>query len=543
MDIITDRVTTSCDRRNNMFAQKFVAVSVGNIMEWYDFAVFGSFADVIALQFFPADTNSNLSLLKSFAVFGAAFYARPIGGLVFGYVGDKFGRKRALELSILLMLISSIVIGCLPTYRHVGIYAVVILIMLRACQGIAAGGELIGMYIFAVESVKGGTDSEGFGKCFWSSSCEATGIFGMSVGMGAVSMLRSYCSSDFLATVGWRIPFWCGALIGFAGIYLRHNLDVMGAPAVAKIECAPSDVAKRPVILDICSSESTVTAAISVYGAESHLHLVFYRNYDHIVVLAMITALLGCAYYSIFTWLVFYLTTPELIGGDPVPHAWLFMFLMDGLLVLIMPFWGYLADSVTADVLRRRGERNGSLEYSEKKPLMLVDFKSQLVTKTLSAGVESESQSESEESGIEPGIVYLLGLGTVILILAPIPAFFLISTKVFSYVVVAVLVMTIGVSMFGAALPSYLVCSVQNKSVRYSVLGVAYNISSLIFAGTAPLVQTALVMRLHGDNRQNGTELPSGLYSGVYIAAIAFLSLAFQLYNIGWFKDIDGRPK
>ena len=138
---------------SSAFLQKFVAISVGNVMEWYDFAIFGSFADIIALQFFPSDKNSSVALLKSFAVFGAAFYVRPIGvsatniyfilsyflcanasetflftanalcgaqGFLFGHIGDMYGRKKALELSILLMLVASFSIGIIPNFAYIG---------------------------------------------------------------------------------------------------------------------------------------------------------------------------------------------------------------------------------------------------------------------------------------------------------------------------------------------------------------------------------------------------------------------------------------
>lgn len=344
-------------------------------------------------------------------------------------------------------------------------------------------------------------------------------------------MLRSSFSEDQLSTYGWRIPFALGGLIGAVGLYLRHQLVAAESPR---------EVGNRtlsPLKCDYPNStvptETTTTSTSDVEGgADEAIYSVetvllppdhesaqpsfvqsFRRHRPQIVVLIFVASVWGCGYYSILTWLTYYLTSPDLIGGPAFPNAWFLMFLMNLLIVILLPVWGLLADAATAamptDVTCNRNPARPSVGLGAD-PL---------------DGVQ-----------VELGIVYLLRLGTLILVCSPLPCFILISTKEFVNVTVAVFVMTVGVSMFGAALPSYLVCSVRDRSVRYSVLGVAYNLSSLVFAGTAPVVQTALVMQMHGDNEQRGTVLPSGLYSGAYITVIALLSLLFQLYNEGWFR-------
>ena len=98
----------------------------GNILEWYDFAIFGYFSDIISKVFFPPNQTGHSALLESFAVFGGAFCARPIGGMLMGYIGDKYGRKRALEVSIFLMAIPTTLMGCLPSYSSIGVSAIVL---------------------------------------------------------------------------------------------------------------------------------------------------------------------------------------------------------------------------------------------------------------------------------------------------------------------------------------------------------------------------------------------------------------------------------
>jgi len=127
-----------------------LASLTGNVLEWYDFSVFGFFSDVISKVFFPPQAG-NSALMESFAVFGGAFLMRPVGGVLLGYIGDTHGRKRALELSIFLMAIPTFVMGCLPSYERIGGWAVVLLVLTRMLQGMSVGGQLMSSLVFTVE--------------------------------------------------------------------------------------------------------------------------------------------------------------------------------------------------------------------------------------------------------------------------------------------------------------------------------------------------------------------------------------------------------
>lgn len=133
------------------FARLICAIGVGNALEWFDFAIYGALADVIGYHFFPTDQAST-ALLASFSVYSSTFLMRPLGGIVMGYIGDNYGRKFALELSITLMVVPGFFMGCLPTFQSVGYLATVLLIGLRMMQGLAVGGEMIGAYIFTIEA-------------------------------------------------------------------------------------------------------------------------------------------------------------------------------------------------------------------------------------------------------------------------------------------------------------------------------------------------------------------------------------------------------
>jgi len=127
-----------------------LAGAAGNVMEWYDFSVYGYFAAVIGRQFFPAHDPTS-SLLAAFSVFAAGFLMRPLGGLIFGHIGDKLGRKRALLVSVTVMAVPTFLIGLMPSYRQIGLAAPALLVLLRLVQGLSVGGEYTTSSIFLVE--------------------------------------------------------------------------------------------------------------------------------------------------------------------------------------------------------------------------------------------------------------------------------------------------------------------------------------------------------------------------------------------------------
>ncbi len=131
-------------------ARIIVAGLVGNVMEWYDFAVYGYFATVIGTVFFPSDDPA-VSLIAAFGAFAAGFLVRPLGGLVFGRIGDLVGRKRALTLSVLAMALPTVLMACLPTYETIGVAAPIAIVLLRMVQGLSVGGEYTSSIVFLVE--------------------------------------------------------------------------------------------------------------------------------------------------------------------------------------------------------------------------------------------------------------------------------------------------------------------------------------------------------------------------------------------------------
>ena len=147
-DPATVFVASATDEGNSDFWHTLAGVA-GNMLEWYDFSIFGYLDDVIGEVFFPPGTNG---AANAFLVFGGAFLMRPIGGLMLGYIGDTAGRKKALVLSMFLMAFPTFAMGCLPGYKQIGNWAVVLLVLVRLLQGLSVGGQLMSSLVFTLEN-------------------------------------------------------------------------------------------------------------------------------------------------------------------------------------------------------------------------------------------------------------------------------------------------------------------------------------------------------------------------------------------------------
>ena len=198
---------------------KKVAVSsfLGNFIEWFDYASYSYFATTIALVFFPSG-NHTVAMLQTFGVFALSFVLRPIGALFWGNFGDKRGRKGALAISIMFMSGASFLIGCLPSYAAIGIFAPALLLLLRMVQGFSASGEYAGAATFLGEYAP--TKKRGI----YCSLIPASTAIGLLAGSTLATVMTASLSSDALTSWGWRIPFLMAGPLGLIVHFIRTKL-------------------------------------------------------------------------------------------------------------------------------------------------------------------------------------------------------------------------------------------------------------------------------------------------------------------------------
>lgn len=302
---------TSSARPTSPLFRTVAAGAVGNVMEWYDFGLFGFFAPTLSRQFFPKE-DPLAALAGTFGVFATGFLMRPVGGLLFGRLGDRVGRKRALELSVLLMATSTTLLGLLPTHATIGPFAAVLLTLIRLLQGLSVGGEYVGSMSFLVEHAP--PDRRAFVGS-WSSF---TVVLGSLLGSGVAALCTGLLSESQLTSWGWRAPFLAGAILGVVGLWLRRG------------------VAESPVFLDIKLAGGLARNPI----AET-----LRRDVRPLLVTLGLTGLSSVGFYIPFVWMATWLSRinrPALPESDVLWANTIALFT----LLLLTPLSGLVSDRV-----------------------------------------------------------------------------------------------------------------------------------------------------------------------------------------------------
>lgn len=203
---------------NDMLKRAVGAAALGNAMEWFDFGVYSYLAVTIGKVFF-ANASNTAQLIAAFGTFAAAFLVRPIGGLVFGPLGDRIGRQKVLAMTMIMMSIGTFCIGLIPSYASIGIMAPILLLVARLVQGFSTGGEYGGAATFIAEY---STDKR---RGFMGSFLEFGTLGGYLLGAGFVTVLTSVLPEQTMLDWGWRVPFFIAAPLGLFGLYVRLKLE------------------------------------------------------------------------------------------------------------------------------------------------------------------------------------------------------------------------------------------------------------------------------------------------------------------------------
>lgn len=285
------------------------AGSIGVLVHWFDWAIYAYMASTIAVVFFPAQ-DKTAGLLAVFAVFAVSFGVRPLGALLFGYIGDKFGRKRTLSMVIISMSVATLVVGLLPGYNTIGIWAPILLVAARMVQGLAAGGEFGSAAAFLAEASP--ARHRGFGVS-WLEVGSLLGFLGASL---MVLLMNNVLGPDAVQDWGWRIPFILTAPLGIIGFYIR-----------AKVEDTPEFKALEK--LDEV--------------AQSPLKEVFRNNWKQLLQTSGIEIMMNVAFYIV---LVYLLTYQEEFIGMSIESAALLSTVASVTALVLVPLFGAWSDRI-----------------------------------------------------------------------------------------------------------------------------------------------------------------------------------------------------
>ncbi|CEA09165.1 Proline/betaine transporter [Arthrobacter saudimassiliensis] len=294
---------------------------VGNTMEWFDIGVYGYLAVTMGAVFL-SDADPQAQLLFSLGVFAATFIARPLGGVIFGRIGDRIGRQKTLAATLIMMAASTFIIGLLPGYAQIGIAAPILLVLMKLLQGFSTGGEYAGATTFVSEYAP---DKR---RGFLASILDLGSYMGFALGAGVVSALQLALSEETMLEWGWRIPFLIAGPLGAVAIYFR-----------LKIEESPAFQAT----LD-AQEENAATAAGKDQDAVAQGTFGIFRTYWRGIVLAMVlVAAANTVGYALTSYMPSYLT--EAKGYDPL-HGTLLTIPVLVAMALCIPLTGRLSDRI-----------------------------------------------------------------------------------------------------------------------------------------------------------------------------------------------------
>jgi MFS transporter, MHS family, proline/betaine transporter len=275
---------------------------IGNVVEWYDFALYGYFAGILGKLFFPS-SDPSISLIASFGAFASGFLMRPIGGLVFGRIGDAIGRNAAMSLSVLVMALPTVLMAILPTHEQIGIWAPIFLILLRIIQGLSVGGEYTSSLVYLAENAP--QNRKAF-TAIWGSW---GAVLGMLTGSGVGLATASYLSPENLDQWGWRIPFALGGLIALTGWWIRKKLPP-----------EPQGPSLKSPVKDV---------------------ITHYRS--HVARVVLINIGYGVAYYTVFVYAVTYIRNIDHFSESVALELNTLSMLV---LLLMLPFTAWLSDQL-----------------------------------------------------------------------------------------------------------------------------------------------------------------------------------------------------
>jgi len=285
------------------------SVLIGTMLEWYDFSLLGSMAPIMSTLFFPSKLVM-LSLLASLSVFASGFLVRPIGGIIFGYIGDRDGRRAALSMTIILMALPTTLIGLLPTFHAIGMTAPILLVFLRLIQGVASSGEYPGAVCFLTEIAPANR------RGLWG-SISVFGVVGGILLGSVISAVLSWClSAEQMYSWGWRIPFLISLPLGVVGWHVRYKVK---------------------------ETDIFQTAKLTEEAFKNPLGQVIKFNFANLCKVIILFSLSNISFYISFVYISTYLVSTHKVTFH---QALLNNTISMIVLVLCLPLFGYISDKI-----------------------------------------------------------------------------------------------------------------------------------------------------------------------------------------------------
>lgn len=287
-----------------------VGTGVGNAVEWFDWNVYATFAVYFSTQLFDSE-NPQSAFLQTMAVFAVGFVARPFGSFVFGWIGDRIGRKQSLTLAVLAASLGSLIIALCPTYEQMGWVASALLVFARLVQGLAHGGEMPSAQTYLAEHAP--RERRGL----FASSIYISGTIGLLAGLGLGLLLQALLTPEEMNVWGWRVPFALGAVLGLIALWIRSSMSES----------------------EVFEEHKTQTRALEI--PQEHVFVSVMKNWRTGLRVIFMTAGLTVSYYI---WSVTMASVAQTSFGFDAQDAFGASLIGNVFLIIVLPFWGWLSD-------------------------------------------------------------------------------------------------------------------------------------------------------------------------------------------------------
>jgi MFS family permease len=509
---------------SNSISKVIFASSVGTLIEWYDFYIFGMLAKTISTQFFP-ETNSTAALLSTLAIFAAGFIVRPFGALVFGRLGDLIGRKYTFLLTLVLMGGSTFLIGLVPSYKSIGIAAPLLVLLLRLVQGLALGGEYGGAATYVAEYAPVGK------RGYYTSWIQTTATLGLFVALGVILLVKSNMTDENFNAEwgGWRYPFWASILLVVVSIYIRLKMNE--SPLFTKLK-HEGKTSLNPLKESFGKKENFKMVLLALFGATMGQGVIWYTGQFYAQNFLETKCNLEFEQSrTIMLWAIAFATPFFIFFGwlsDKIGRKWI---MLTGMLLGILcyrPIYQNFIDKTTVNendtAFATIGTPVNTETIKEIKPT--VFFKTeQSIYKTVSGfnyetkRVDTIHKIKDQKNVSEHNLHHYQGnkgIGTTQYLNKHLPP------NLFWLFVALVFVQILFVTMVYGPIAAFLVELFPTK-IRYTSMSLPYHIGNGVFGGLVPFIGLLLSSTFTKDPLI-GLWYPIGVASLCFIIGLIYLN-------------------
>lgn len=496
----------------NSITRVIAASSVGTLIEWYDFYIFGSLAVLIGKHLFPADAGAS-ALINTLAIFAAGFIVRPFGALVFGRLGDLVGRKYTFLLTLVLMGASTFAIGIIPGYDTIGYAAPVLVLLLRLLQGLALGGEYGGAATYVAEYSPEGR------RGFFTSWIQTTATLGLFLSLGVILLTKNLLGDDAFNDWGWRVPFIVSILLVFVSVYIRMKMHE--SPAFSKLK-SEGKTSVNPLRESFRNRANFKLVLLALFGAVMGQGVVWYTGQFYAQsFLENVCKINFEQSRTLLLWAIAFATPLFILFGklsDRFGRKWI---MLGGMLLAVLtyrPIYNYFLETATYDAKTEKlasQTSNKETEFATNGDTILKNtinrtyengIEEVLITKTVFNADPAKPKNKSEIKSVKtlPGKLYWI-------------------------FTLLVFIQIVYVTMVYGPIAAFLVELFPTR-IRYTSMSLPYHIGNGVFGGLVPFLGTLIVSFTQTEANPAGDPL-AGLWYPIGVASLCFIIGAVFLKN------------